>query len=211
MTFSTTARFGLITIALVFPILSGCVQSTGSSTSALSSVVEENRARQTAFQKTQQEFLDKQKALVKEQQEKQLALMKPDSVKKFSAPNSANGPSKTPQAKKASVTSTSRAANVTANAPWKCVPDSLKVVLNEVSRRYGPVTVNSTHRSRSKNRRVGGARHSYHLHCQAVDFRVKGDNAAVMRYLRRHPNVGGLKRYRSGYFHIDTGPRRTWR
>lgn len=211
MTFLQNIRPSAILLLLAFPILSACVQTGESQTKVLSSAVEENRAKRADVQKTQKEFLEKQQAFFKEQQEKQLALVSVGKANSIKKPNSADGPSKTPKAQKASAATSSRSSNITINAPWKCVPNSLKVVLNEVSRRYGPVTVNSTHRSRSKNRRIGGAKRSYHLKCQAVDFRVKGNNRAVMKYLRRHPNVGGLKQYRSGFIHIDTGPRRSWR
>ncbi|MGH6761175.1 MAG: YcbK family protein [Phyllobacterium sp.] len=96
------------------------------------------------------------------------------------------------------------------NAPSKCVPARLRKVLNRVSARYGPITVNSTVRSRAKNRRVGGRSKSYHLSCQAVDFRVHGRSRGLMKHLAASGDVGGLKRYPAGYYHIDTGPRRSW-
>lgn len=201
-------------LALAVMLLSACTQTGDTRTTALTSVVEENRQRQAEFEKAQKAILEKHQAMFTKQRQKQLALAKPDEVRSLAKQKSATGTessSSGARVQKASVTAPGRSSNVTVNAPWNCVPDSLKVVLNEVSRRYGPVTVNSTHRSRSKNRRVGGASHSYHLNCQAVDFRVKGNQSAVMKYLRSHPNVGGLKRYRSGFIHIDTGPRRSWR
>lgn len=192
-------------------------------TSALESVLAEQKKQQELFLAKQKEMLAAQQAFIEEQRQKQLAMLagkqpkiqsqttnalvaKPSDIAKPQVRKT------TPEPKKASVGGSVRAAgNVTLNAPWKCVPTKLKAVINEVSRRYGPVIVNSTHRSRGKNRRVGGAKRSYHLNCQAVDFRVRGDGRAVLRFLANHPHVGGLKRYRSGYFHIDTGPRRTWR
>lgn len=98
----------------------------------------------------------------------------------------------------------------TSNKPWKCVPHRLKVVLRQVSKKFGRVVINSTHRSRRHNRLVGGKRSSYHLRCQAVDFRVHGRTRGLTRWLARHPYVGGYNRYPSGYYHIDTGPKRTW-
>lgn len=103
-----------------------------------------------------------------------------------------------------------RAGKLIFNAPWRCVPPRLKNVIYAVSRKFGSVRINSTIRSRGKNRRIGGARHSYHLHCNAVDFRVLRGSRGVYSFLARQKAVGGLKRYKSGYFHIDTGPRRTW-
>ena len=96
------------------------------------------------------------------------------------------------------------------NAPSNCVPGRLKAVLAQVSAKYGPITVNSTFRSRSKNRSVGGKSKSYHLSCSAVDFRVHGSSRGLMSYLASNKSVGGLKRYSSGFYHIDTGPRRSW-
>ena len=99
---------------------------------------------------------------------------------------------------------------ISLNAPWKCVPGRLKSVIAQVSRKFGPVVINSTHRSRRHNRRVGGKRKSYHIGCRAVDFRVRGKTRGLTRWLARHPKVGGFKRYRSGFYHIDIGPKRTW-
>ena len=92
-----------------------------------------------------------------------------------------------------------------------CIPGALRSVLSEVARRYGAVRINSSYRSPGHNRAVGGARHSFHMVCRAVDFRVAGNGSAVLSFIKASPLVGGYKRYRSGYFHIDTGPRRTWR
>jgi len=103
-----------------------------------------------------------------------------------------------------------RTRGIVKRAPWKCVPKRLKIVLSQISRKFGRVIVNSTYRGRRKNRLVGGKRRSYHLRCQAVDFRVAGRTRGLAGWLARHPYVGGYNRYRSGYFHIDTGPKRTW-
>jgi uncharacterized protein YcbK (DUF882 family) len=96
------------------------------------------------------------------------------------------------------------------NAPSKCVPKRLKSVLERVASKYGPITVNSTLRSPSRNRRAGGKKRSWHLKCAAVDFRVHGGTKGLLAYLQKQQEVGGFKRYKSGFYHIDTGPRRTW-
>jgi uncharacterized protein YcbK (DUF882 family) len=70
--------------------------------------------------------------------------------------------------------------------------------------------VESTHRSQGHNRRAGGARHSLHLSCRAIDFRVRSRVRGVMAYLQSRPEVGGLKIYRNGIIHIDNGSRRSW-
>lgn len=95
-----------------------------------------------------------------------------------------------------------------------CVPWSLKRVLRRVAHRYGDVVVFSTWRSPWHNRRVGGAKRSYHKRCQAVDFTVRGaDMREVFEYVKRQDEVGGHSLYsraRGGHIHIDTGPRRSW-
>jgi uncharacterized protein YcbK (DUF882 family) len=96
------------------------------------------------------------------------------------------------------------------NAPSGCLPGALKSAIYAVAQAFGPVTVNSTVRSTRHNRRVGGARGSYHLRCQAVDFRVRGSTQGLFAFLAGRPGVGGIKRYPLGFWHIDTGPRRSW-
>lgn len=89
-----------------------------------------------------------------------------------------------------------------------CLAGSLKSVIYSVAASFGPVTVSSTCRSPSRNRRAGGARKSYHLSGNAADFRVHANVGAVYAHLRSSGSVGGLKHYGGGLFHIDTGPRR---
>lgn len=96
------------------------------------------------------------------------------------------------------------------SAPTSCLPGDLKSVLAEVAARFGEVSVQSTHRSPGRNRRVGGASGSLHLDCRAIDFRVDANGREVLAFLRDHPDVGGLKRYRNGLIHIDNGARRSW-
>ena len=91
-----------------------------------------------------------------------------------------------------------------------CLPGDLKNVLERVATNYGKVTISSTHRNRRHNRRIGGASESMHLKCRAIDFRVHGPPRGLLSFLRRQPGVGGLKRYRSGFYHIDNGERRSW-
>ena len=91
-----------------------------------------------------------------------------------------------------------------------CLNATLRRIVGEVAAAYGPVTVNSTCRSPSRNAAVGGARHSYHLSGSATDFRIHGNARAVHAYLSSNRSVGGLKHYGGGLFHIDVGPRRTW-
>ncbi len=93
---------------------------------------------------------------------------------------------------------------------WKasasCLDSNLRAAIEHVAANYGKVRVNSTCRSHRHNRRVGGARRSYHLSGNAADIRVFGNVRTTLAYLRSA--VGGLKHYGGGLFHIDTGPRR---
>ncbi|AXS41938.1 D-Ala-D-Ala carboxypeptidase family metallohydrolase [Breoghania sp. L-A4] len=91
-----------------------------------------------------------------------------------------------------------------------CVPRKLKKVLNRVADRYGRVQVHSTKRWWLENWWKGGAKHSMHLDCRAVDFSVRGDPASVVAFLKAQRDVGGYKYYPGGHYHIDNGRRRTW-
>lgn len=98
------------------------------------------------------------------------------------------------------------------HAKLSCLPSDLKRVLNEVAANFGAIRINSTYRSPSHNRRVGGAPRSLHLECRAVDFSYRGPRrGALIRFLRSHSGVGGVGVYGgSGHIHIDDGPRRSW-
>jgi uncharacterized protein YcbK (DUF882 family) len=102
------------------------------------------------------------------------------------------------------------ATSVTWNDTSWCVPWRLKRVLGRVSRQYGPVTVHSTHRWPMENKLKGGKPKSYHLRCRAVDFSVSTYGGDITGYLKSQGEVGGFSRYPQGFYHIDTGPRRTW-
>ena len=93
-----------------------------------------------------------------------------------------------------------------------CLRGDLLAILRRASNHFGSeVIVTSGYRSPGRNRRAGGAKGSYHLSCQAADFRVHGANvASVASFLRNHGSVGGFHHYGGGLFHIDTGPKRTW-
>lgn len=95
-------------------------------------------------------------------------------------------------------------------ASASCLNSGLRSVVASVAAAFGPVTVNSTCRSRRHNARVGGARRSHHLTGNAVDFRIRGGWRGVWAFLRSTGVVGGIKHYGGGLFHVDTGPRRSW-
>lgn len=91
-----------------------------------------------------------------------------------------------------------------------CLDGSLKSVIYQVAANFGPVTVSSTCRSKSRNASVGGAPKSKHLTGDAADFRVHGNVSATYAFLKNSGSVGGLKHYGGGLFHIDNGDRRSW-
>ena len=90
----------------------------------------------------------------------------------------------------------------------ECVPATLKTVLNEVSARFGPLTIVSTTHFQTDNHVSGSDREKLHAACKAVDFRIEGPAAdEVLRYLRGRREVGGLNSYRGGLIHIDANER----
>lgn len=97
------------------------------------------------------------------------------------------------------------------DTPDRCLPTELMNVIYDVAERFGDVQILSTFRDPTRNRRVGGAPRSFHLRCQAIDFRImRPQREGLIEYLEAREDVGGLKRYPLGFYHIDTGPRRTW-
>ena len=89
-----------------------------------------------------------------------------------------------------------------------CLAGNLRSVIASAASSFGQITVNSTCRSHSHNRSVGGAPKSWHLTGQAADIRVNGNWRGAIAYLRS--NVSGFKHYGGGRFHIDNGPHRTF-
>jgi hypothetical protein len=86
-------------------------------------------------------------------------------------------------------------------------------ILRQVESHFGrDVTVTSGCRSYSHNRRIGGARESYHLRCQAADIKINGvGKGKVANYVATLAQRGGLGTYcHDGSIHVDIGPRRQW-
>ncbi len=99
-------------------------------------------------------------------------------------------------------------------------------MLEPLREKYGPVTVLSGYRHAAYNRSIGGAQFSQHIYDQgpssvAADVRFqKGSvarwaNSARWRFntksVWRKRSRGGSGRYlRSGFVHVDSGPRRNW-
>ena len=79
-----------------------------------------------------------------------------------------------------------------------------------------PFTVISGYRSRKTNELLrksgcGAAKNSYHIKGQAVDIRLPGYKASVLRRAAYDLKIGGVGYYpKCGFVHIDVGPIRYW-
>lgn len=96
------------------------------------------------------------------------------------------------------------------NEKTNCLPNSLKVKLRKVERKFGKVTVISTFRKNAVVRKTG--RPSLHRYCRAVDFHPrKGTYQQVIAWLKQN-HTGGIGTYsgRFNHIHIDDGPSRRW-
>ncbi len=91
-------------------------------------------------------------------------------------------------------------------------PAVLKLLVQVQAHFNKPLHIVSGCRSKSHNRRVGGAGRSQHLHCNAVDFQIPGVSKGKLSiFLKRMRARGGVGTYcRSSYVHLDAGPRRVW-
>ena len=92
----------------------------------------------------------------------------------------------------------------------KCLPGSIKVMLNKIRKRFGKVTIASTYRKNARIAKTG--RRSLHASCRAVDFHVPRKNYwKAARWLKKNHN-GGVGTYsgRHNHLHIDNGRRARW-
>jgi len=87
-----------------------------------------------------------------------------------------------------------------------CLPGILKQRLAQISQKFGPVQVISSHRPGA--RIAGSGQPSLHGSCRAVDFNTSGNYGAVVAWLKANHN-GGVGTYSCGmnHIHIDNGPR----
>jgi uncharacterized protein YcbK (DUF882 family) len=93
-----------------------------------------------------------------------------------------------------------------------------RLFLEPMRSRFGEARINSGHRWRYYNIKIGGATGSYHeyeirrKHPAADLVFAKGSPAEWAAYARELANrngLGGVGEY-SGFVHVDTGPRRSW-
>ncbi len=75
-----------------------------------------------------------------------------------------------------------------------------------------PYLLISGYRSPTTNRRVGGARNSYHTRGMAADLKLGSRSVTQMARAAQSLGAGGVGRYyRSNFVHMDSGPVRSWR
>ena len=72
-----------------------------------------------------------------------------------------------------------------------------------------PMVVNSGYRSPAHNRRVGGAKRSFHVRGMAADIATRGVDAPRLVQIARAYGAGGVGVY-GGFRHLDAGPVRHW-
>jgi zinc D-Ala-D-Ala carboxypeptidase len=73
----------------------------------------------------------------------------------------------------------------------------------------GPLIINSAHRCRTHNRRVGGVSNSLHLTKIAVDIALAGHDRAQLIRAAQQAGFSGFGLGRT-FLHLDRGPKRCW-
>ena len=74
-----------------------------------------------------------------------------------------------------------------------------------------PMILTSAYRSPAHNRRVGGAKNSFHMQGVAFDVRMDNHDPHEFEAAARAEGFTGFGYYpKSGFMHIDTGPERSW-
>jgi zinc D-Ala-D-Ala carboxypeptidase len=84
--------------------------------------------------------------------------------------------------------------------------------LQELREKLGtPLLVTSAYRSPEHNKRVGGAKNSFHLKGVAFDIRMENQDPVAFEAAAREVGFRGVGYYpKQGFMHIDLGPERTW-
>jgi hypothetical protein len=84
--------------------------------------------------------------------------------------------------------------------------------LQELREKLGvPLLVTSAYRSPEHNRKVGGAKDSYHMKGVAFDIRMENQDPMAFELAAREVGFRGVGYYpKQGFMHIDLGSERTW-
>jgi GH25 family lysozyme M1 (1,4-beta-N-acetylmuramidase)/uncharacterized protein YcbK (DUF882 family) len=72
-----------------------------------------------------------------------------------------------------------------------------------------PVTINSAYRTESYNKKVGGAKSSYHMKGQAFDIVVKGKTPLEVARFAQTIGITGIIQYNT-FVHVDSRPTKYW-
>ena len=94
-----------------------------------------------------------------------------------------------------------------------CLPRRLVATIKRAEKHFGrSAVVTSGFRSRTHNRRVGGAKNSMHTRCLAADVQMRGVTKwQLATYFRSQPGRGGVGTYcHTASVHVDVGPQRDW-
>lgn len=88
--------------------------------------------------------------------------------------------------------------------------DFVRSKLQDIRDHFGvPVTVNSGYRTESYNKKVGGAKKSFHMTGQAFDIVVKGHTPAEVARYAQSLDVKGIIQY-NGFVHVDSREVKYW-
>lgn len=112
------------------------------------------------------------------------------------------------------------------NSAIPALEELCKYQLEPLRAKYGPCKVMSGYRTRQYNADIGGAKYSQHVYTDGPDsvaadlIFARGNPTSWARSARwrfktksiwRKRGRGGCGRYiRSGFIHVDNGPRRDW-
>ena len=72
-----------------------------------------------------------------------------------------------------------------------------------------PVTINSAYRTESYNKKVGGAKSSYHMQGRAFDIVVKDHTPLEVARYAQTLGINGIIQY-NGFVHLDSRATRYW-
>lgn len=82
--------------------------------------------------------------------------------------------------------------------------------LQKIRDHFGtPITINSAYRTESYNKKVGGAKSSYHINGQAFDIVVSGHTPLEVARFAESIGIPGIIQYNT-FVHVDSRPAKYW-
>lgn len=88
--------------------------------------------------------------------------------------------------------------------------DFVKNFLQKIRSHFGvPVTINSAYRTPEYNKKIGGAKSSYHMKGQAFDIVVSGHTPLEVARYAQILGINGIIQYNT-FVHVDSRPMRYW-